>query len=112
MPLVLEVAPLGPALGALGAFGEERPAVLVFIRDPEAPLEVTRLRDLFGLTRTEASVAAALGRGQSLDDIATGMGIGIGTARTHLKRILTKTGMHRQAQLVALLVRSMTTTAG
>lgn len=108
MPLVLEVAPLGPASGT---FGENRPAVLVFIRDPEAPLEVTRLRDLFGLTRTEASVAAALGRGQSMDDIATEMGIGIGTARTHLKRILTKTGMHRQAQLVALLVRSMTTTA-
>ncbi|MEF7613837.1 helix-turn-helix transcriptional regulator [Aquincola sp. MAHUQ-54] len=108
MPLVLEVAPLRPASGA---FGEERPAVLVFLRDPEAPLDVARLRDLFGLTRTEAAVAVALGRGQSPENIATDMGIGIGTARTHLKRILAKTGTHRQAQLVALLTRSMTTMA-
>lgn len=108
IPLVLEVAPLRPASSV---FGEARPAVLVFIRDPEAPLEVARLRDLFGLTRTEATVAVALGRGQSMDDIATDMGIGIGTARTHLKRILAKTGMHRQAQLVALLARSITTPA-
>lgn len=108
MPLVLEVAPLRPASGA---FGEEQPVVLVFIRDPEAPLAVARLRELFGLTRTEAVVAAALGRGQSLETIATEMSIGIGTARTHLKRILTKTGTHRQAQLVALLARSTTTAA-
>ncbi len=108
MPLTLEVAPLRPA--AL-AFGEERPAVLVFIRDPEAPLAVAKLRELFGLTRTEAVVAAALGRGQSLDDIATEMGIGLGTVRTHLKRILFKTGTHRQAQAVALLARSVATVA-
>lgn len=109
MPLVLEVAPLRPGSGA---FGEERPAALVFIRDPEAPLAVARLRELFGLTRTEAAVAAALARGQSLESVAPEMGIGIGTARTHLKRILGKTGTHRQAQLVALLARSTTTAAG
>ena len=91
--------------------GGERPAVLLFIRDPEAPIELARLRDLFGLTRTEAAIAAALARGQSVDDIAMDMGIGIGTARTHLKRILAKTGMHRQAQLVGLLARSMATVA-
>lgn len=108
LPLILEVAPLRPGSGVLGG---ERLAVLLFIRDPEAPIELARLRDLFGLTRTEAAIAAALARGQSVDDIAMDMGIGIGTARTHLKRILAKTGMHRQAQLVGLLARSMTTTA-
>jgi DNA-binding CsgD family transcriptional regulator len=108
MSLVLEVAPLRPVSGA---FGEEQPAVLLFIRDPEAPLAVVRLRELFGLTRTEAAVAAALGRGRSLETIAAEMSVGIGTARTHLKRILAKTGTHRQAQLVALLARSTTTAA-
>ena len=103
MPLTLEVAPLRPTTGAIG---EERPAVLIFIRDPEAPLAVVRLRELFGFTRTEAAVAAALGRGQSLDEIATDMGIGLGTVRMHVKRILSKTGTHRQAQAVALLARS------
>ena len=93
------------------AFGEDRPAVLLFIRDPEAPLAVARLRELFGLTRTEAAVAAALARGQSLEDIAVQRGIGLGTVRTHLKRILAKTGTHRQAQAVALLARSTATAA-
>lgn len=108
MSLVLEVTPLRPVSSA---FGEEQPAVLLFIRDPEAPLAVVRLRELFGLTPTEAAVAAALGRGRSLETISADMGVGIGTARTHLKRILTKTGTHRQAQLVALLARSTMTAA-
>lgn len=106
MPLTLEVAPLRPT-----ALGAERPAVLVFIRDPEAPIATARLRELFGFTRTEAAVASALARGQSLEEIGTAMHIGLGTVRTHLKRILAKTGTHRQAQAVALLARSIATTA-
>jgi len=106
MPLTLEVAPLRPT-----ALGAERPAVLVFIRDPEAPIATARLRELFGFTRTEATVASALARGQSLEEIGTAMHIGLGTVRTHLKRILSKTGTHRQAQAVALLARSIATTA-
>lgn len=106
MPLTLEVAPLRPA-----ALGAERPAVLVFIRDPEAPIAIARLRELFGFTRTEAAVASALARGQSLEEIGTAMHIGLGTVRTHLKRVLSKTGTHRQGQAVALLARSIATTA-
>lgn len=106
MPLALEVAPLRPSASALG---EHRPAVLVFIRDPQAPIAAARLRELFGLTRTEGAVAAALGGGASLEDIATGMGIGLATVRSHLKRILAKTGTHRQAQAAALLARSVST---
>jgi DNA-binding CsgD family transcriptional regulator len=70
---------------------------------------VARLRELFGLTRTEASVAAALGRGASLENIAANMGIGLATVRSHLKRILAKTGTHRQAETAALLARSVST---
>lgn len=106
MPLALEVAPLRPTVAA---FGEQRPSVLVFIRDPEAQIAVARLRELFGLTRTEGAVAAALGRGASLEDIAANMGIGLATVRSHLKRILAKTGTHRQAEAAALLARSVST---
>lgn len=106
MPLALEVAPLRPSASA---FGGQRPCVLVFIRDPEAPIAAARLRELFGLTRTEAAVASALGRGVSLEDIAANMGIGLATVRSHLKRILAKTGTHRQAEAVALLARSVST---
>jgi DNA-binding CsgD family transcriptional regulator len=37
------------------------------------------------------------------------MGIGLATVRSHLKRILAKTGTHRQAEAVALLARSVST---
>nr|WP_246343383.1 helix-turn-helix transcriptional regulator [Sphingobium jiangsuense] len=106
MPLALEVSPLRPSASA---FGEQLPAVLVFIRDPEAPIAAARLRELFGLTRTEGAVAAALGRGAPLENIAASMGIGLATVRSHLKRILAKTGTHRQAEAVALLARSVST---
>lgn len=106
LPLTLEVAPLRPNAQA---FGQVRPAVLVFLRDPDAPIAAARLRELYGLTRSEATVAAALGRGRSLNDIATQTGVSLGTVRTHLKRILAKTGTHRQAEAAALLARSLAT---
>jgi DNA-binding CsgD family transcriptional regulator len=102
LPLVLEIAPLRPSLSV---FGDQGPAALVFIRDPEAPADLEKLRVLFDLTRTEAAVAAALAQGRSLEGIASGLGIGLATVRSHLKRILAKTGTHRQAEVVALLAR-------
>lgn len=106
LPLTLEVAPLRPSAPF---FGEHPPAAIIFIRDPEAPIDLMHLRELFGLTRAEAAVAAALGQGKSLDEIAVIMGIGLATVRSHLKRILTKTGTHRQGEVVALLGRSLST---
>ena len=108
MPLALEFSPLRPSASI---FGEQRPACLIFLRDPQAPIAVDRLRDLFGLTRTEGLVAAALGQGHSLEEIAAGMNIGLGTVRSHLKRLLAKTGTHRQAEAVTLLARSVSTGA-
>ncbi|MBL8467980.1 helix-turn-helix transcriptional regulator [Methyloversatilis discipulorum] len=102
LPLVLEIAPLRPSLSV---FGDQGPAALMFIRDPEAPADLEKLRALFDLTRTEAAVAAALAQGRSLEGIASVLGIGLATVRSHLKRILAKTGTHRQAEVVALLAR-------
>jgi DNA-binding CsgD family transcriptional regulator len=104
LPLVLEIAPLRPTTSV---FGDQGPAALVFIRDPEAPADLDKLRGLFDLTPTEAAVAAALAQGRSLEGIASGLGIGLATVRSHLKRILAKTGTHRQAEVVALLARSV-----
>lgn len=83
-------------------------AAAVFIFDPECDRspDVNGLRLLFGLTRTEAQLAAALSRGDSLDDYCSATGVTTNTARTHLKRVLEKTGTHRQAQLVSVLART------
>jgi DNA-binding CsgD family transcriptional regulator len=62
---------------------------------------------LFGLTATEAKVAAAITEGQSPENIAHHMEIGIGTVRSHLRQVLVKTGTHRQNELAALITRSV-----
>lgn len=104
LPLTLEVVPLRPSSHRLG---QQRPSILIFVCDPEARIVEARLSELFGLTRAESSVAAALGRGCSLEETAAAMGIGLSTVRSHLKRILAKTGTHRQAQVAILIARSL-----
>lgn len=83
-------------------------AVLLLIRDPraESPAGAV-LRELFGLTATEAAVAVAYADGLSSDEVVARLGIGRGTVRSHLKQVFAKTGTHRQAQLVALIARSV-----
>lgn len=105
LPLTLLVAPFRPAHDG---FGAPVPAAILFIRDPEqaTPARIA-LQELFGLTAAEASLAAALAHGKSLDEIATGQGITLNTARSYLKSVLAKTGTNRQAQLVALILGSV-----
>lgn len=69
-------------------------------RPPEAAL-----RDVFGLTVAEARLAARLACGEALETIADDLGVAKETARFHLKRIFAKTGVRRQAELVALFAR-------
>lgn len=109
LPITLTVAPLRSSAAGLG---EQRPRVMIFLRDPEGPMATHRLRDLFGFTRSEAVIAADLGAGVALEDIAARRGVGLATIRSHLKRILAKSGTHRQAELVALLARSVATLPG
>jgi DNA-binding CsgD family transcriptional regulator len=63
------------------------------------------LSQMFGLTRTEASVTNWLVSGRSIDEYAQHRGVSLETARSQLKTVLSKTGMSRQAQLVAALAR-------
>lgn len=80
----------------------------ITLRDPEteqpdAPL----VQALFGLTPSEAAVATALALGHSTAEIALALGVQANTVLAHVKKVLTKTGTRRQAQLVSLLLRSV-----
>jgi DNA-binding CsgD family transcriptional regulator len=102
LPLTLAVAPLRSTWSGDG----RQPLALVFLRDPERPTPMLeQLRDLFGLTRTEAAIATELARGRSLAEIAGALGVGQATTRSHLKKILAKTGTSRQAEAVSLIGR-------
>jgi DNA-binding CsgD family transcriptional regulator/PAS domain-containing protein len=107
LSLSVLVAPFRPARDG---FGAAAPAAILFIRDPEGPTASSlALQSLFQLTPAEAAVAAALADGRSLDEIAAAHRVSRSTARTQVRSILAKTGTRRQAELVALLLRSVAT---
>ena len=59
----------------------------------------------FNLTRGEARLAGLIADGLGIRDAAEALGITRNTARTHLKRIYAKCGVHSQTDLVRLLNR-------
>lgn len=129
--LLQRVADSGVASGAVGTSGMllprdgERPmvqvlastvpakrlgnkgSVLLVLSDPEKPvlLPEDAMRDLYGMTAAEVEVASGLLTGYSLDEIAILRKVAIGTVRMQLKSIFSKTKTHKQAELVALLMR-------
>jgi len=84
-------------------------AVLIMILDSALPVEATEaeLRQLYGFTATEARLANHLMEGLALEDCCEAMGIRRTTARMHLRNIFAKTGVRRQGELVALLLKSI-----
>ncbi len=63
------------------------------------------LRALYGLTRKECRLTAALLNGQTIDQYCRSNFISPNTARTHLKSIYRKTNTNRQVDLVRVLSR-------
>lgn len=91
--------PADPVMGA--------PAmVMVFLttQDAQVPLSAAALSAMFDLTPTEARVARHLASGLRPDEIAGEMGVAATTIAFHLRNVFSKTGTHRQADLVALLL--------
>jgi DNA-binding CsgD family transcriptional regulator len=79
-------------------------AMILFV-DPDAGprLPEATLRSVFRLSAAEARLCAQLVLGESLETITDRLRIAKETSRSQLKSIFAKTGVHRQAELVALL---------
>lgn len=81
-------------------------AALVYVSDPSTG-QVSRaqaLHALYGLTPTETRVADLLAAGLEVREISERLGMALETARFHTKRILTKTGVRRQSELVRMML--------
>ena len=104
-PYSIFVHPIYRAPGALSPLR----AACVVIADPESEplsnLSAATLSALYDLTPMEAKITLSLALGRSMEELQTAHAITANTARTHLKRVFLKTGVHRQAQLVALVWR-------
>lgn len=88
----------------------DAPTALVVVVDPHRQLLPTAemLRCKYGLTWTEAEVARRVLDGAGLRTIAEGRSVSITTIRTHLKHIFEKTGTHRQAELIRVVLGAPT----
>jgi DNA-binding CsgD family transcriptional regulator len=84
-------------------------AVLVIIFDSALRVKAidSDLRQLYGFTSTEARLANLLMEGKALESCCDQMGICRSTGCTHLRRLFKKTGVHRQGELVALLLKGI-----
>ncbi len=82
--------------------GMERWLLLVIDTAPtDAPVDEELLMSEWAFTPREREVALHLLRGSSSDQICESVGIASNTLRTHVRRILEKTGMHSRAEFVA-----------
>jgi DNA-binding CsgD family transcriptional regulator len=100
-PYTVEVLPLRS-----GRFINGPAAAMVVIVDHERETHLPSacLRELFDLTTAEAEVALRVLRGHGLQNVADELRVTLSTVRVHLQRVFEKTGTHRQAELVRLLV--------
>ncbi len=101
-PAFAHVLPLrsGTARGRI----EPRAVAAVFITlaaDPST-LPLQAWAAAFGLTQAEARVLELLIEGHSILDVATKLDVAPTTARTHLARLMEKTGVTRQTELIRL----------
>jgi DNA-binding CsgD family transcriptional regulator len=81
-------------------------AALVFLSGPAlvAPSRAETMRALYGLTPTESRVADLLLEGLEVRDVAGRMRLTWETTRFHIKRVLAKSGVRRQSELVRLML--------
>jgi DNA-binding NarL/FixJ family response regulator len=93
---------------------EAGPSVIVYLGDEEHQQQAPEqfVARLFGLTKSEAALATQLANGFSLTEAADKLGLTESSVRTYSKKIFSKLGVSRQAELVRLILQSIALLAG
>lgn len=99
---------ISPMRKSVASGAESGSGALVFAFDPDATptVQAELVQRLFGLSEAEAYLAVALCGGRSLEEASVARGTTLNTVRSQLKSIFGKTGTHRQADLVSVLLAS------
>jgi DNA-binding CsgD family transcriptional regulator/PAS domain-containing protein len=101
----VQPAPMPPGDGATHVFSDVKAAVVALSSSVSEAPEPTLVRDLLGVTLSEARLAALVSGGVTARQAADQLGIAHETARSALKRVFEKTGVSRQSELASLLER-------
>jgi DNA-binding CsgD family transcriptional regulator len=106
-PLSVLVVPMRTEVAWITAV---QPAAILFVTDPDPQrgIKVDAFGHRFLLTPAEVRVVEEVIKGSGADAVATRLGIGLATVRTHMRHIFEKTGTSRQAELVGLVMQSQT----
>ena len=93
-------------IDARGDLPDARFATALFFGDPGIAVAGSEhaLADLYDLTPSEERLALRLASGETLAEAAAQLGIRTSTARAALRSVFEKTGTHRQASLVRLML--------
>jgi DNA-binding CsgD family transcriptional regulator len=102
--LAVLIAPLRSANLGLGPM-QPVAAVIFMDQDATATPAARSIAEVYGLTRAESRLVAALARGRKLVDAARENGVRLNTAKTQLRSVFLKTGFERQTDLVAAVLR-------
>lgn len=98
------IAHVIPVRGDANDIFSQAIALLIFTSvDKQLVPSAEVLQGLFDLTPAEARVARGIVEGKTVDGIALTKGVSRETVRTQIASVLAKTGVSRQAELVALL---------
>lgn len=65
------------------------------------------IAEIFGLTKSESAVAAILASGAPVSDITATLHLTESTVRSYIKQIYAKMGINRQAELIAIVSKSL-----
>lgn len=110
LPRPTEQPPLAarvlPVVGKEDFFLAPRIRAALFVSGPHQSFQsgAEQVAKMFALTAAETRLVTALVEGNSLTEAADLMQITKGTARKHLAHIMSKTGVHRQAELISLIL--------
>lgn len=100
-PIVIHLVPINFA--ARDVFSRAEAILIVTPVEPKPSLGPDLVEGLFDLTAAEAKLAALIAGGHPPRDAANILSWTEATTRTTLKKVFAKTGVNRQADLVALL---------
>jgi DNA-binding CsgD family transcriptional regulator len=104
-PLVVSVTPIVRSL-KLAEPGLSSSCCAIIVSEPDVQLALTtqKLAQTYGLTKAEMRLLDAILKGKGIGQAAETVNISVETARTHIKRILSKTGTSRQTELMRLFI--------
>jgi DNA-binding CsgD family transcriptional regulator len=114
IPADLQAAPLNlhvyPLKLPLESFNGSRSAVAVFFKDPMQAnaIDDAALKATFGLTAAERRLTMLLLQGTTMKEASKTLEVSPNTAQSQLKSIFSKVGVHRQAELIRVLLPLVT----